>query len=311
MGFRLASMFGTRVEQRFTEGYDGTRIAYYVAGQGQTPWVLAPGLGTNILCWKYLFEEFASDYTMFTWDPRGTYASGVPKDLARLRVEDHCCDMVSVCNAEGLGRFIAGGWSMGVQIALEYYHRYPESVTALTLINGPYEHILSSALKFPQADKVLPLVFRLARLLEPLLSHGAARLLAWQEAPRLLIALGFLAEGTAGTAYFHEIMKEFSTLDFSVYLRMILLLHEHSAAAYLSEVKVPTIITAGTHDLMTPLATAERMHQQIPQSELYVIPHGTHYSMTEYPEVLHAGLASFLARLDSQGLTQDRSARRH
>ncbi|MBM4397426.1 MAG: alpha/beta hydrolase, partial [Deltaproteobacteria bacterium] len=149
--FRLGGRFGTPVRRRFTTGYDGTRISYYVAGRGPRPWVLAPGLGTNILCWKYLFEEYAQRYTMYTWDPRGTYASAPPSDLSRLHVEDHERDMVSVCAAEGLDRFVAGGWSMGVEISLEFCRNHPDRVAALTLINGPYEHVLSTALGLPGA----------------------------------------------------------------------------------------------------------------------------------------------------------------
>ena len=287
--------FDCPLDVRTVTGYDGTRITYYVAGRGKRRWVLAPGLGTNIHCWKYLFEHFQDRFTMVTWDPRGTYLSAVPADLTHLRVEDHARDMVSVCEALGWKRFVAGGWSMGVQISLEYTSRFPKNVTALTLINGPYQYVLSTALGVDFLEPVLKGVLRIGRRLTPLFTPLARRLFQWDGCADLLIRLRLLQ---GNQEQFKVILGDFSGLDWNIYLRMIELLHEHSAAAYLAGVAVPTLITAGTHDLMTPLSTAREMHREIRDSELFLVSGGTHYTMTEFPDELHAGLEAFLRRAD-------------
>lgn len=58
-------------------------------------------------------------------------------------------------------------------------------------------------------------------------------------------------------------------------------------------------MTAGTRDVLTPLRLAERMAREVPGAELLVVPGGTHYTVTEFPEVITAGIARFLARLDA------------
>ncbi|MCB9736065.1 MAG: alpha/beta hydrolase [Deltaproteobacteria bacterium] len=275
---------------RWAHGRDGTPLRYVVAGAGPRVWVLPPGLGTPFVAWKRLIERFADEMTIVTWAGRGTYASGVPADLGRLRVEDHADDLEAVVAAEGLDRYALGGWSLAVQIALEHHHRHPGRATHLLLLNGAYEHILKTALA-PGLEPALRAYVRgLAFVGGPLrgpLSRATA--LGAKLLPRLGLARrdAPLLEAT---------VRAFASLDWAVYFRMMGLVNEHSAAAYLDEVRLPTLITAGDADRMTPLATAEAMHRRIPGSELVVLPGGTHYTPVELPDELNDVIADFFAR---------------
>jgi pimeloyl-ACP methyl ester carboxylesterase len=288
--------FDCPIDVRTVTARDGTIVTYYLAGRGREPWVLAPGLGTNIHCWKHLFEHFQDRFTMLTWDPRGTYRSSVPADLSRLRVEDHTDDMEAIVADLGWSSFVAGGWSMGVEIALEYAHLRPGGVKALTLINGPYEHVLKTALGVRGADRVFDALLRAGQKAAPWIGPLARAFFQWDGAAALLVRLGLAADGTRGHEQFRRVMGEFSGMDWETYLGMIRLLNEHSAASYLPDIRVPTIITAGTNDAMTPIFTAGELNRAIAGSELYVIPAGTHYTMMEFPDDLHRGLEGFLRR---------------
>lgn len=283
------------ISERQVAGHDGTRVTYYVAGRGGPLLVLAPGLGTPFVAWKYIIEEFHDLYTIMTWDPRGTHRSETPRDLARLRLEDHVRDLDTICCAEGWDRFVLGGWSMGVQIALEAWHRFPDRIRALVLINGAYEHVLRTAFQIPGAERLFTGVLRAARRMGPVLNPSLSFLLSMDATLSFLRHTRLLAENAE---FFSRVLKDFSSLDFGVYFQMMLLLNEHSAAAYLPSVTVPTLITAGTGDRMTPVKTAQRAWQLIPGAELFVIPNGTHYSITEYPEILNLRLERFLRARD-------------
>jgi pimeloyl-ACP methyl ester carboxylesterase len=111
---------------------------------------------------------------------------------------------------------------------------------------------------------------------------------------KVLHRIGVTAENPE---VFEEVLGEFCQVDWGYYFTMTRQLHEHSAAAYLPEIRVPTLITTGTHDLVTPRATAERMHRLIPGSELFVIPRATHYVVTEFPGMLTDRIAEFLGRV--------------
>ena len=87
---------------------DGTSIQAWRAGTGPHRVLLSPGMGTPVLCWKYLFEHFADQVTFVTWDPRGCYGSAKPADPSRIEVVllDGVND--SDAHAEGVGAWLNG-----------------------------------------------------------------------------------------------------------------------------------------------------------------------------------------------------------
>ena len=62
------------------------------------------------------------------------------------------------------------------------------------------------------------------------------------------------------TAFFREVLYEFSRHDFAKYLEMILVLNKHSARDVLPKVRVPTLITAGLRP-PTSLALLHRLQE--------------------------------------------------
>jgi pimeloyl-ACP methyl ester carboxylesterase len=111
---------------------DGTRIRYHVAGSGRSghTWVIPPGLGAPLRSWSAMIERFQHTLAIVTWDGRGFHGSAAPRSEAACGVVDSVRDMRAICAREGLTRFVLGGWSMAVQIALEYTHQFPGEVEA-------------------------------------------------------------------------------------------------------------------------------------------------------------------------------------
>lgn len=290
MGFKG---FRAPVRQERVTSADGTSIAYYVVGAGPRRWLMPPAMGAPLVSMKHLLERFARDYTIVTWDQRGFYRSGDPPDHDAQRVDDHLLDMEAVVAAEKLDRFVLGGWSMAVQISLEYYRRRPEHVQALVLISGPYERAISSVASAPRAEALALAALRGAVRVKGVLNPLSRRVLGAPGMGRVLHRAGLLAENPA---FFEEILADFSQVDWGHYFTMTRHLHAHSAAAVLDQVRVPTLIAAGTHDKFTPPEIAERMHARIRGSELVVVPRATHYIVAEFPEVLGERIEQFLAR---------------
>lgn len=290
-------MYGieTPTIQKRVRSEDGTEIAYYMAGTGPEPLVMAPGLGTPFITWKYLAADLEDRYTLVTWDPRGTYDSAIPVDPDRLLLEDHVRDMVAVCEAEGLTRFALGGWSMGVQICLEYAHQFPSHPTGLILVGGTYQHVLSTAFAVPGAHETFRNLLRLGRTLSPAVGYLASRALRSSRFVEVLCALGMV---TNNSPHFTRMARQFSDTDWRTYLNLILLLDQHSAADYLPDLRVPTLVVAGNRDLLTPLSVLRRMRQLIPGSEWFEVNQGTHYLLVEYPEIVNVRIKKFLRSLE-------------
>lgn len=277
---------------RFTESADGTRVAYYELGAGPLTWVVPPAMGAPLISLLRLFELLEQDVRVVTWDMRGFQASGVPSDPEALDIPRHADDLEAVLRATGVGRFVLGGWSMAVPISLEHVRRGRIRPEALLLINGPFESALSHALPHPALSRLL--VGAIDRIGEPtgrVFNPLSVRVLGAKGIGRALHRVGMIAREPE---YFETILSEFRHIDWSRYFRVMRRLHEYDATAVLPRVSVPTLVVAGTRDVMTPVETAFRMVRSIPDAELFVIEGGTHYTPAEFAEPLAERIRLFL-----------------
>jgi pimeloyl-ACP methyl ester carboxylesterase len=285
------------IERRSVTSADGTALTCYLVGRGPRRWLMPPAMGAPLVSMKPLFDRLGDRYTFAYWDMRGFHRSGAPADPQAYAVTDHVADLLAVRDDLGWDRFVLGGWSMGVQISLELHRHHAEQIQALVLINGPYERILDAVvpLRFvtPVVCGLLGRVRHIAPLINPLTRRG----LGHPGIGPFMRRIGILARQDE---LFDEVLGEFRSVDWGRYLTVMRKLHEHSAADELSRITVPTLITAGGRDRMTPVATAEAMHQAIAGSELFVIPHGTHYMPIEYPDELGDRIERFLERVETQ-----------
>ena len=64
----------------------------------------------------------------------------------------------------------------------------------------------------------------------------------------------------------------------------------------LKEIKSPTLVIVGDQDPGTPPAMAREIHDNLPGSELVVIPSAAHLSNLEQPQAFNSALATFLQR---------------
>ena len=86
-----------------------------------------------------------------------------------------------------------------------------------------------------------------------------------------------------------------SAMDVEVFLGAVTGLGSHSVEMFLPDLKVPTLVVAGQHDTFTPAWLSERMHELLPNSELLMIPGGSHVAPIEQPELLHLRFRDFLS----------------
>jgi pimeloyl-ACP methyl ester carboxylesterase len=111
-----------------------------------------------------------------------------------------------------------------------------------------------------------------------------------------LIRLG-LVSPTVDRAAFADVVAAFAGMDWDIYLDTLHRLESHDAWDVLPTVDVPTLMIAGERDLLTPAATALRIHQAVPGSRLVSIAGGTHYTPVEYPGAIADAVLDLLARV--------------
>ncbi len=282
------------VESTTIRSADGATLRVHRAGSGPHRWLLPPGMGTPLLCWKHIFEAFEPKMTIVTWDQRGTYGSEAPSGPDALAFDRHVDDALAVLESLDWGDepFVTGSWSMGVQIGLEVFRRMPQRIAGLTLINGSAEHPLKTAYGPAFTRPILTAVLRGLVAASPKLQNLWGSLLFSGYAGRLVMAARI---ARANEPFVTAVTQALSRIDLATYLQILLEADQHSARDVLNDIQVPTLITAGTKDVAVPPSVAKEMLGRVPWSDYCEIDGGTHYTPLEYPEKLNEALERFFA----------------
>lgn len=286
-------MPGIELITRTLRTSDGASLAWYDSGGTGRPVVLAGGLGGPIGAWRYQIDYLADRYRFVSWDYRGLFGSGRPPgDDPDLSVHRHADDLEAVMSAAGVSAPVAlVGWSMGVQVVLEYLQRPGARASHLVLLNGTFGRPLDSV-GLPLLSGRTPQLIRAARRVHQPGSALLRRASRWPETVNWLRRFGLIG-GTLDTEFFRDLAAEFGQLDLDAYLKTLLQLGDHDASHYLADVRAPTLVITGDRDRMTPHSLAAAMAEKIPESELLLVRGATHYAPVEFPELVNLRIEKF------------------
>ncbi len=280
---------------KITEGYfnsfDGTKIYYNYAGKGM-PVICCDGIACDMYAWKYIFEHFVKDHKIVRWNYRGHGRSEKPADFNNLKIEDLVEDLKILMDTIKIKKAVLLGHSMGTQVILEFWHRYPDRVIGLVPICGSFEYPLRT---FHNSDILEKTVPHLARLYE---KHEELFRTIWYQI--LPTKFSFWLSVLVEINYFLVKMEDFmpylehlAKMDLRLFFRMLQNANQHSARDYLRNIDVPVLIFGGEKDKFTPMWLSKQMHNMIPTSELQILPMGTHTSPIEHPDLICLRIEKF------------------
>jgi pimeloyl-ACP methyl ester carboxylesterase len=280
--------------QNFATAVDGTRLFYELSGDGPVV-VLCDGIACDGFVWKYLQPVLTARYRVLHWHYRGHGRSGPPIDPTRITVDDHARDLHAVLDHAGVERAVLVGHSMGTQVCLEAYRQHPARVFGLCLLCGSYGRITRT---FHGTD-LLSLI--LTDVIDFFETHPGLTRALWSRGPAsLYVALARrLGELDALRIRVEDILPYFehvSSMDPAMFFRMLRAAGEHSAEAFLPDVRVPTLVVAAERDTFTPVRHAEQMARQIPDAEFLLVKGASHAAPIEQPELINRRVVDFLER---------------
>lgn len=129
-------MSALRQSIHFAASFDGTRVAWALAGRGPVL-VRAPTWMSHLeFDWaspmsRHWIAEFSSRHTLLRMDPRGVGMSD--RDVDELSFDALVRDLEAVVDAAGVDEFALIGNSFGAAIAIAYAARHPQRVTRLVV----------------------------------------------------------------------------------------------------------------------------------------------------------------------------------
>lgn len=286
------------VLESFALARDGTRL--YVrtrAGARASPTVLlCDGLACDGYIYRHLWDDLAELGPVAHFHYRGHGRSALPVDREQVDIAAHASDMNAVREHLGDPEVVLLGHSLGTQVCLEAYRARPERVRGLVLLCGSFGRVThtfkGSDLLAAALPNVLDFTARHPRLLRAL----------WARVPvsaaiKLGVMMGDIDPNRVRVddvaPYFHHALH----VDFSLFVRMLRAGGEHSAEDLLPQIRVPTLVVAGSKDTFTPPEVSMVMAESIPGARLLMIPSASHILPLEEREQLRAALSDFLGRM--------------
>lgn len=276
---------------------DGTKIGYQVSGPADRPCIaFANGLGGTYVAFRHIYNALGNDYRTICWDYRGLYASSAPGDPAANTITHQVGDLIEILDHEEVAEVVLAGWSMGVQVSFETMRHHAARVRGLFAINGTYGRAFRTVMGSRLVGQTIPMLLRLVKAQASLVGR-ATKLVAGSNALIEAMKRVGLVSRSIDKEIFREVAAGFQTIDWRIYSDLLTRLDEHDAEDVLASIDVPVSIVTGDKDLMTPPATAERIHRQIRGSRLVVIEGATHYTPVEVPAIVIDELGRLLDRV--------------
>ena len=234
-----------------------------------TPLVFLHGVGGGHHAWENQLPYFGGlGYPSHAWDQPGYGHSPTvePYDLERI-----AASLARLIETLADAPVVLVGHSMGGMVAQEAYARYPQLIKALALcFTSPAFAGGSEFTKQFIAARIGPL--------------DEGRTMA-EIAAQLIPTMGSNSELA---------VRIMSGVPPDTYRKAVHLLTTFDRRKELANIKVPTLVVAGSEDKTAPPAVMERMAQKIPGAEYAVLEGCGHLGPMDQPDVFNEVLHSFL-----------------
>ena len=275
--------------------FDGTRLWYGTVGSGPAL-VLCDGLACDGFIWPYVIDYFVDDFTIVRWHYRGHGASDLPVDLDHVTLHQFCRDLDLILDAIDAPCAILAGHSMGVQVILHFMGFNPDRIRGLIPICGSYKRPLDTFHGSDLLGRALPYLRALLRAAPELLQSAWKTLLPRQFWYQFAVQAAEVNGRLLRRRDFVPYLEHAARMDLQFFLSLMAELSTHSAEHLLPDIQVPTLIVAGENDTFTPLFRSTEMDERLPDSELIVVPGGTHVAPLELPDLVTAAMEKFFER---------------
>ncbi len=253
-------------------------VSYLTRGEGPALLFLH-GIGGAARQFGSQLNHFAARHRAVAWDMPG---AGGSAPLPLVTMDSLAAALAGFIRAAGLGRPVLVGHSLGGMVALHLLAESPHAASALVLAQ--------TSAAFGGKDPAWADRFVADRLAPLDAGRGMADL-----APELVGAMTGDAPDPDGISIAVDCIAH--TPD-STYRDHTLAMRGFDRRAALAEIKVPTLVIAGSDDPNAPVPAMRRMAERIPGARYAEIDGAGHLAHLEQPGQFNSVLDAFLRSLD-------------
>jgi pimeloyl-ACP methyl ester carboxylesterase len=250
----------------------GLEIAYERVGEGP-PLVLVHGAAEDSRVWQPQLAGLADELTVVAWDEPGAgRSSDVPVGFG---LPDYASCLAALIESVALGPAHVAGLSWGGTVVLELYRRRPELVATLILVDtyAGWKGSLPAEEVRTRVEGLYQMLAAPTGEFDPTLPG----LFAGDPPPEFVPLLEEIA---------HDVRPE--TLR-----AQLLLMAEADQRDLLPRISVPTLLIWGAQDARSPLDVARQFEDEIPTTQLVVLPDCGHVSNLEQPKRFNDAVREF------------------
>jgi 3-oxoadipate enol-lactonase len=259
---------------------NGITMNYEQQGAGE-PLVLIPFLAADNACYAFQVADYAKHFTCISIDPRGAGESDKP--AGPYSMELFADDTAAFMQAIGVERAHVSGLSLGAATGLWLAGKYPQRVKSLSLHSG-----------WTKTDPFLKVVVEgwrsIAKGLGSVTEMVIQGIFPFCFTPELYAAKPDYIDQLAA------FVRSRPTQSLDALMSQSSAVINHDALSTLAQIKAPTQITFGRHDLVTSTRFADAMKNGIKGSELTIFETCAHAPIYENVAGFNETTLAFLKR---------------
>jgi pimeloyl-ACP methyl ester carboxylesterase len=259
---------------------NGLTINYDVQGEGE-PLLLIPYLSADHACYAFQLPAYTEHFSCIAIDLPGTGESDKP--AGPYSTDGYAEQVHAFLGAIGVEQAHVAGVSLGAGVGMHLAARHPERVRSLSLHSA-----------WDASDAYLTTIVELWRRVAASLPTVADAVID------AIFPLCFTPEMYVDRPEFVDTLSDFvrsrPAQPLDAFLAQSDAALSHDATGVLGDVRAPTLITVGAHDLVCSQRFADRLNDTIGGSELVVFEHLSHGGLHEDPEAFNRATLDFLLR---------------
>lgn len=255
---------------------NGTSLRYELTGAGDTTLVLVHEMGGTLESWDACVPAFNNTRKVLRYDTRGAGQS--EKIKGKVTWDQMAGDLGALLDAAGItGKVSIAGIAVGAAIAMHYAVKNPDRVAALVL-HGPATGV--------GGDRRQATLDRAAAV-----EAGGMRGVV-----ETSLAASYPPVVRHDPEMFRQFRARWLANDPESFAAINRMLAEQEITNELSQVKCPTLVTAGRHDSLRAPAVIAPMAAQIPGAQFLELNSG-HFASMQTPGIMAQAVHYFLHAL--------------
>jgi non-heme chloroperoxidase len=227
-------------------------------------------------------------------DYRGHYQSTGSHNVSSVTFENITNDMFGICKSLNINSTIQIGHSMGVNVTLEFTRKFPELVKKMILMSGtviPVDNIMFDS---NIMDHLRPSLTKLSKIF-PNEFKSFWKFSGRNPIVKKMVHMGGFNIEEVSDEFIEIYVNKLGQLGPDLFFQLLDEMQKHDILAHLPQINIPTLIIGGDNDKVIPNYLQKLLHNNLAQSELYIVHKGSHVPQVDFPKFINERMDLFIS----------------